>query len=72
MHSFCVVPKVSDGETDVMLHITIDLAPDYYNMYEPEEEDDSDEDYDEDDDDDDDTDEEVGDKYGEADDYSGV
>jgi hypothetical protein len=55
-----------------MLQITIDLASDYYNMYEVEEEDDSDEDYGEDDDDDDDTDEEVGDKYGEADDYSGV
>jgi hypothetical protein len=55
-----------------MLQITIDLAPDYYNMYEVEEEDDSDEDYGEDDDDDDDTDEEVGDKYGEADDYNGV
>ncbi|KAM0917294.1 hypothetical protein ACQ4PT_009603 [Festuca glaucescens] len=72
MHSFCVVPKVSDGETDVMLQITIDLAPDYYNMYELEEEDDSNEDYDEDDDDEDDSDEEDGDKDGEADDHNGV
>lgn len=72
MHNFCVVPMVSDGETDVMLQITIDLALDYYNMYELEEEDDSDKDYDEDDDEEDDTDEEVGDKDGEADDHNGV
>ncbi|CAM0878969.1 unnamed protein product [Alopecurus aequalis] len=55
MQSFCVVPKVPDGETDVVLNITIDLDLDYYEyeQYKLDEEDSSDEDYDEEEDEED-------------------